>query len=180
MSIEIRDAAYRKAHQQAAALLAGLNDPIAAMASVAALLFDSIPAASWVGFYRVVDTELLRVGPYQGPVGCLEIPFGNGVCGAVARSGEPLIVPDVHAFPGHIACDAQAQSEIVVPVTDLSGTLVAVLDVDSHEPANFVDRDLEHLQKIVALLRPCFEDRKRVTTTGPAQTASPNRTAPDD
>ena len=145
--------AYAEARSQIASVLAGVNDPIAAMASVAAILFESIPGASWVGFYRVVEPELLRVGPYQGPLGCLEIPFGKGVCGSVAASGEPQVVPDVHAFPGHIACDARARSEIVVPVRDRSGSLVAVLDIDSHELASFDDHDLEHLQQIVDLMR---------------------------
>jgi L-methionine (R)-S-oxide reductase len=148
--------AYRQAQQQLASLLSDLDDPVAAMATVSAILFDTIPAVSWVGFYCVVEPGLLRVGPYQGPVGCLEIPFGQGVCGTSAALEAPQVVPDVHAFPGHIACDAKSRSEIVVPVFDAQGDLVSVLDLDSHQPANFDSEDLEHLQRITALLQPCL------------------------
>ncbi len=91
--------------------------------------------------------RLLRVGPYQGPLGCLEIPFDRGVCGAAARERAPQVVPDVHAFPGHIACDAAARSEIVVPVFDPRGELIAVLDLDSHQPAAFDETDREGLER---------------------------------
>lgn len=156
MTIASRTDAYRAAHQQLASLLSDLDDPVAAMATVAAVLFDTIPAVSWVGFYRVVEPELLRVGPYQGPVGCLEIPFGKGVCGTSAALEKPQVVPDVHAFQGHIACDARSRSEIVLPVRDAQGVLVSVLDLDSHQPANFDALDLEHLQRITRLLRNCL------------------------
>lgn len=156
MTSSQKSAAYRHAHQQVASLLGELNDPIAAMASVAAVLFEALPAASWVGFYRVVEPDLLRVGPYQGPVGCLEIPFGSGVCGTAAKLQRSQIVPDVHAFAGHIACDALARSEIVVPVYDAAGVLTAVLDIDSHQPASFDDQDLAGLEEIARLLQPCL------------------------
>lgn len=121
---------------------------MAVMATAACLVHDAIPYSSWTGFYRVVEPELLRVGPYQGPMGCLEIPFGRGVCGTVAREEESRVVPDVHEFPGHIACDATARSEIVVPVRNGDGVLVAVLDLDSREPAAFDEEDRRGLESI--------------------------------
>jgi len=151
-----REARYELAHQQIVGLLDNLADPVAAMACVAAVLFEQLPVASWVGFYRVVETDLLRIGPYQGPVGCIEIPFQQGVCGAAAREQQTQIVPDVRAFPGHIACDAHSRSEVVVPILDAEDRLVAVLDLDSHEPAAFDETDATHLERIAELLRPCF------------------------
>jgi GAF domain-containing protein len=145
---------YRDALQQLAGVLPACNDAIAVMASAACLLREVIPQASWVGFYRVVEPGLLRVGPYQGPLGCLEIPFTQGVCGAAAREERTQLVPDVHAFPGHIACDAMARSEIVVPVHDRRGALVAVLDVDSHAPAAFDAIDQEALEDAARRLAP--------------------------
>lgn len=151
-----KDDLYREAQRDIGALIDGLDDPVAAMSSCASVLHERLEAASWTGFYRVVAPELLRVGPYQGPPACLEIPFDRGVCGAVASSGESLVVPDVHAFPGHVVCDDRARSEVVVPVYDSAGSLVAVLDVDSHEPAAFDDVDRRGLEKVVELLAPCF------------------------
>src|SRR5262245_24518235 len=107
---------YREISAELQAVLEGLADPIAAMASIACVLHERIPYSSWTGFYRVVAPGLMRVGPYQGPLGCLEIPFDRGVCGAAARERRTQLVPDVHEFPGHIACDSAARSEIVVPV----------------------------------------------------------------
>lgn len=144
--------AYREAHDELAALLYGVDDPVAVMASAASVLHGKIEAASWTGFYRVVAPGLLRIGPYQGPPGCLEIPFDRGVCGAAAREQRSQVVADVHAFPGHVACDAAARSEIVVPVHDRTGRLVAVLDLDSHRPAAFDDDDREGLESIAVLL----------------------------
>lgn len=147
---------YLESRQRLASLIAGLQDPVAAMASVAAVLFESLPAASWVGFYRVVEPNVLRIGPYQGPVGCLEIPFDKGVCGAAARERRTQVVPDVLAFPGHIACDSRTRSEIVVPILDREGEVAAVLDLDSHQAANFDQVDRQHLEEIATLLQPCF------------------------
>jgi len=147
-----KETSYREARVELAALLDGVDDPIVVMASAAAVLHQRIERASWTGFYRVVAPGLLRIGPYQGPPGCLEIPFDRGVCGAAARTGKSQVVSDVHAFPGHIACDAAARSEIVVPVRDREGELVAVLDVDSHQPAAFDDDDRLGLESIVALI----------------------------
>ncbi|HEV7518448.1 MAG TPA: GAF domain-containing protein [Thermoanaerobaculia bacterium] len=142
-------------------VLDGIGDAITAMATCAAVLFGKIPSASWAGFYRVVAPRLLRVGPYQGGIGCLEIPFDRGVCGAAARLRQTQVVVDVNAFPGHIACDGAARSEIVVPIYTPSGDLVAVLDVDSHEPAAFDGIDREFLEKVALELRPCLADNAR-------------------
>lgn len=147
-----KERTYREARAELAALLDGIDDPVAVMASAASVLHLRVERASWTGFYRVVAPGLLRVGPYQGPPGCLEIPFDRGVCGAAARTGRSQVVADVHAFPGHIACDADARSEIVVPVRDREGELVAVLDVDSHHPAAFDEADRIGLESIARLL----------------------------
>jgi L-methionine (R)-S-oxide reductase len=147
---------YREILRDLDAVLADLGDPIASMATCACILKERLPQASWAGFYRVVTPGLLRVGPYQGPLGCLEIPFERGVCGAAARRRETQIVPDVHAFPGHIACDSTARAEIVVPVYDPEGELIAVLDLDSREPAAFDEVDREGLEALVERLRPAM------------------------
>lgn len=118
------------------ALCAGESDPVALMATAACELHHSMPHFHWTGFYRVVEPQLLKIGPYQGSHGCLVIPFGRGVCGACARSEKPLRVDDVDEFPGHIACSSSTRSEIVLPVHS-GGQLVAVLDVDSNLPAAF-------------------------------------------
>lgn len=141
---------YRRLLSEVDALLDGMDDPVAAMASAASVVHSHLPYASWTGFYRVVAPDLLRIGPYQGPVGCLEIPFSRGVCGAAARDRKSQLVPDVHAFPGHIACDAAARSEVVVPVIAPGGELVAVLDVDSHQPAAFTTDDVVGLEQVAA------------------------------
>lgn len=151
-------ALYREVFVELKAVLEGLADPIAAMASSACILHAKIPYSSWTGFYRVVAPGLMRVGPYQGPLGCLEIPFDRGVCGAAAREGRTQVVPDVNAFPGHIACDSAARSEIVVPIYHPDGELAAVLDLDSYEPAAFDEVDREGLEGIAGLLRPCLRE----------------------
>ena len=152
MSAEDQRARYAELRRDLAAVLDGLDDPVATMATAACLVHAALPLASWTGFYRVVAPGLLRVGPYQGPLGCLEIPFDRGVCGAAARERASQLVPDVHAFPGHVACDAAARSELVVPVADRRGELVAVLDVDSREPAAFDEEDRAGLEAVAALL----------------------------
>lgn len=145
---------YAPLRQQVAAVLEGMDDLVAVMATVACLVHEALPYASWTGFYRVVAPELLRVGPYQGPMGCLEIPFDRGVCGAAARERTTQVVADVHAFPGHIACDATSRSEIVVPVEDGRGELVAVLDIDSRSPGAFDEVDRQELEALVRDLAP--------------------------
>jgi L-methionine (R)-S-oxide reductase len=147
---------YREVLRELDAALAGIEDPITAMSTCAAVLHQRLPYASWTGFYRVVAPRLLRVGPYQGPLGCLEIPFDRGVCGAAARGGTAQVVPDVHAFPGHIACDASARSEIVIPIRDPRGDLVAVLDLDSHGLASFDEHDRDGLEQVAERLRACL------------------------
>ena len=156
MERRAKRALYEEAGGQLASLLDGVRDPVAAMASAAAVLHGAVPYASWTGFYRVVEPELLRIGPYQGPIGCLEIPFGKGVCGAAARRRETVIVDDVHAFEGHIACDPASRSEIVVPVANAAGELVAVLDLDSRSLAAFDDADREGLEAVVGRLADSF------------------------
>lgn len=129
------------------------RDLLACMASVVCMLHNAMPYFFWTGFYRRVAPRLLRVGPYQGTLGCIDIPFERGVCGACASEERTIIVADVAAFGDHIACDAASASEIVVPVCDESGNLYAVLDVDSTLPGAFDETDARHLETAVALLR---------------------------
>lgn len=158
MTAEEKRRVYRRAASELDALLEGDGacDGIAALSTFVSVLHAALPQASWTGFYRVVEPQLMLVGPYQGPVGCLEIPFDRGVCGAAARECRSQVVADVRAFPGHIACDVRARSEIVVPVTDDFGTVMAVLDVDSHELDAFDEVDRLELEGLVEKLRPFF------------------------
>jgi GAF domain-containing protein len=132
-------------------------DAIALMATINSLLVQRFPYYFWTGFYRVVAGRLV-VGPYIGTLGCLQIEFGRGVCGTAAAKRETVIVPDVNQFPGHIACDANSKSEIVVPVFDAKRELIAVLDVDSSEFDSFDEEDRAGLEKIVALFEQ-LQDR---------------------
>jgi len=127
-------------------------DDIALMATINSVLAHRFEAFFWTGFYRVCGDRLV-VGPYIGTVGCLQIEFGRGVCGTAAERRETIVVPDVSAFPGHIACDANSKSEIVVPVFDAGGALIAVLDVDSDRLNAFDDDDRAGLERIVGLFR---------------------------
>lgn len=145
---------YRMIAEQIAAVLEGEADLLAGMATVACLLHNAFPYYYWTGFYRRVSEEELLVGPYQGTLGCLRIHLSRGVCGAAARERRTIVVPDVQAFPGHIACDSASASEIVVPVLDEAGGLVAVLDVDSTLTGAFDEVDREELEAIVEILRP--------------------------
>jgi len=130
------------------AVLAGIDDDIAGMATMSALVHHAF-AHLWTGFYRVVGPSLLRVGPYQGTVGCLEIAFGHGVCGTAAAERRPIVVPDVARFPGHITCDPRSASEIVVPVFDRAGSLIAVFDVDASRRAAFDQQDTDGLEQML-------------------------------
>ena len=130
---------YRQLCTAAEALTEGEPDPIANMANVAALIWETLPDLNWAGFYRNVGGELV-LGPFQGKAACIRIPFGKGVCGAAAASREVQLVEDVHAFPGHIACDAASASELVVPIVR-DGKVIAVLDLDSPSPARFTEED---------------------------------------
>jgi L-methionine (R)-S-oxide reductase len=141
--------AYAELRGQVDAVLEGIDDDIAAMATISALIHNAF-GHLWTGFYRVVETDrLLRIGPYQGTLGCMEIEFGRGVCGTAAAERKTVIVEDVNEFPGHIACDARSRSEIVVPVFDRDQKLIAVLDIDSDQPATFSDEDREGLERVV-------------------------------
>jgi L-methionine (R)-S-oxide reductase len=140
--------AYAELQRIADSVLAGTSDEIAGMATLCALLHHGF-GHLWTGFYRVVGPSRLMVGPYQGTPGCLEIGFGRGVCGTAAAHEQAVIVPDVSQFPGHIACDPRARSEIVVPVFDGSRQLIAVLDLDSERLAAFDDDDRLGLERLV-------------------------------
>ena len=145
-------ARYAALVDEVASVLEGEPDRTARMAVVAGMLAQSFPHFFWTGFYRV-DPERpgeLVLGPYQGTLGCLRIPFGKGVCGTAAQRRETVIVEDVHAFPGHIACDSRSASEIVCPVFDAGGALIAILDVDAEVPAAFDATDAEGLNRILA------------------------------
>ena len=154
VTLDLRGVPKRRAYadlaEHVAAVLEGVDDPIAGMATVSALLHHGF-GHLWTGFYRVVEPDrLLRVGPYQGTLGCLEIEFGRGVCGTAAAEGRTVVVEDVHAFPGHITCDARSASEIVVPVRGADGMLIAVLDIDSSERGAFDDEDRVGLERLVS------------------------------
>jgi GAF domain-containing protein len=144
-------ARYAEVAEEIASVLAGEPNLTARMATVASMLANSFDHYFWTGFY-VVDPERaeeLVVGPYQGTLGCLRIAFGRGVCGTAAAMRQTQLVPDVHAFPGHIACDSRSASEIVVPVLDREGRLIAVFDVDSEQPAAFDTVDQAALEAIL-------------------------------
>lgn len=131
-------------------LTAGEADSVANMANVAALLWEFLPDVNWTGFYRAVDGTLV-LGPFAGRPACIRIPFGQGVCGTAAATRESQLVPDVHAFPGHIACDAASRSELVVPVKR-DGEVVAVIDLDSPFPARFDAEDQRGIEALASLL----------------------------
>lgn len=127
-------------------------DAVANMANVAALIWEHVPGLNWAGFYRMVGGELV-LGPFQGKAACIRIAIGKGVCGAAAATRETQLVEDVHAFPGHIACDAASQSELVVPILH-QGVLLGVLDLDSPHPARFDGEDRAGMETICALIAP--------------------------
>jgi GAF domain-containing protein len=133
-----------------AALTEGETDQVALMATIACEVHHSDDRFDWTGFYRVTAPELLKVGPYQGGHGCLTIPFARGVCGAAARTGQTQLVPDVDAFADHIACASSTRSELVMPVFDSAGDLVAVFDIDSNQPDAFDTQDATALTAILA------------------------------
>ncbi|WP_264186416.1 GAF domain-containing protein [Celeribacter naphthalenivorans] len=131
------------------ALCAGETDEVALMATVACEVHQSDDRFHWTGFYRVVEENLLKIGPYQGGHGCLVIPFSRGVCGACARTRAVQLVPDVEAFEGHIACASSTRSELVLPVQNANGELLGVFDLDSDLPAAFTEEDAEQLTLIL-------------------------------
>lgn len=141
---------YRELVRSADALTAGEPDGIANMANVAALLWEYLPDVNWTGFYRLVDDELV-LGPFQGKAACIRIALGEGVCGAAAASGEAQLVGDVHSFPGHIACDANSASELVVPVKR-DGKVIAVIDLDSPTLMRFDEDDAAGIEALAQIL----------------------------
>ncbi len=149
-----KPAAYAELTDHVRSTLTGLEgDDIAAMATISCLVHHAF-GHLWTGFYRVIEPDrLLRVGPYQGTLGCIDIPFSKGVCGAAARTRTTQLVPDVHAFPGHIACDGRSASEIVVPVFNAKNALIAVFDIDSAQKATFDETDREHLERLMGWFR---------------------------
>lgn len=144
-----KPAFYRELSQQLEALLAGERDFIANAANTAALLFDAMPRLNWAGFYLMKDGELV-LGPFQGKPACVRIPVGRGVCGAAVARRETMLVEDVHAFPGHIACDAASRSELVVPLIR-GGDVIGVIDLDSPDPARFDTDDQAGIEAIARL-----------------------------
>lgn len=141
---------YRELVHSADALTDGEPDAVANMANVAALLWEYLPDVNWTGFYRMVGTELV-LGPFQGKAACIRIAIGEGVCGAAAASGEIQLVKDVHAFPGHIACDANSASELVVPVKR-NGEVIAVIDLDSPSLGRFDADDAAGIEALAEIL----------------------------
>ena len=142
--------AYRQLREAADALTAGEPDGVANMANVAALLWDFLPDLNWAGFYRMIDSELV-LGPFMGRPACIRIPLGKGVCGVAAKDAASQLVEDVHAFPGHIACDSDTNSELVVPVVR-DGAVIAVIDLDSPQKARFDDEDLRGIEELAKVM----------------------------
>jgi len=141
---------YRLLTEQIRSLIAGETDAVAVMANVCAAIHEAM-GFFWTGFYRVVGEELV-LGPFQGPVACVHIGYGRGVCGTAWQRRETIVVPDVEQFPGHIACSSLSRSEIVVPVFSKEGGVVAVLDIDSKHLATFDDLDRQYLEQIAELV----------------------------
>lgn len=145
-----KPALYADLTEAARAIIAGERDEVANMANIAALIWQFVPRLNWAGFYRLVEGELV-LGPFQGKAACIRIALGQGVCGAAAQSGETQLVPDVHAFPGHIACDAASASELVVPVKR-DGAVIAVIDLDSPETGRFDAEDAAGIEALAAAI----------------------------
>lgn len=140
---------YQSLAKTIESLTAGETDEVALMATIACEVHHSDQRFDWTGFYRVTEPELLKIGPYQGGHGCLQIPFARGVCGAAARSGEIQLVPDVEDFPGHIACASSTRSELVIPVFNPEQRVIAVFDIDSDLPNAFTQEDAIELNNIL-------------------------------
>ena len=147
----MKEEQYKLLVDQIASLIDGEKDMIAVMSNVAAAIHQTM-GFWWTGFYRVIDNELV-LGPFQGPVACMHIPYGKGVCGAAWQRAETIIVPDVEQFPGHIACSSESKSEIVVPVFGREGKVMAVFDIDSEHLATFDDIDRKYLEEICQLIK---------------------------
>ena len=147
----MKEEQYKLLVSQIASLIDGEKDMIAVMSNVVAAIHQTM-GFWWTGFYRVIGNELV-LGPFQGPVACMHIPYGKGVCGTAWQRAETIIVPDVEQFPGHIACSSESKSEIVVPVFDHDGKVMAVLDIDSERLATFEDVDRKYLEDICKLIK---------------------------
>ncbi len=158
MSDELKHTTYTDTLARIHALIDGETDWISVMCTIACELHHSFSYFDWTGFYRHALPSHLKVGPYQGPHGCLDIPFTRGVCGAAARTRTTQLVPDVHAFAGHIACSSLTQSEIVLPILTRDGEVIAVLDVDSNTPAAFNEVDQHYLEGLCEELGERFGD----------------------
>jgi GAF domain-containing protein len=141
---------YSELTSMASALVEGEHDPVANMANLAALIWHNVPDLNWAGFYRMIDGELV-LGPFQGKTACIRIPLGKGVCGTAAATGAAQCVADVHSFAGHIACDANSRSELVVPIL-IDGKVVAVLDLDSPLPGRFDSEDVAGVSRLVSTI----------------------------
>lgn len=156
MTFEVRDSCKAELYHDLKLALDALtqdeSDPIANMANSAALIWEYLPDINWAGFYRMIDDELV-LGPFQGKAACIRIAVGTGVCGTAAATGRTQLVHDVHAFPGHIACDSASESELVVPVIN-DGKLIAVLDIDSPTRARFDEDDVTGCEALATLLGP--------------------------
>jgi L-methionine (R)-S-oxide reductase len=144
---------YEELEAQARALVAGEPDRVANAANLAALIFHALPRINWAGWYFLQGEELV-LGPFQGKPACLRIPVGRGVCDTAVAEGKSQLVHDVHAFPGHIACDVASRSEVVVPLRDAAGGCFGVLDIDSPEPGRFDVEDLAGLERLARTLAP--------------------------
>lgn len=152
MTAKEKQTLYDRTLKRIKDLIAGEDDLIAVMATIVCELHGSLDYFDWTGFYRVVSPGLLKIGPYQGPPGCLQISFDRGVCGAAARTRTTQLVPDVRQFPGYIACSGSTCSEIVVPVITPGGALIAVLDVDSDQLDAFNEVDKINLERVCVLV----------------------------
>lgn len=143
---------YENINQQLSSLIDGVPHKIANLANAAALLYHTLEDLNWAGFY-LLEQDLLVLGPFQGKPACIEIPLGRGVCGTAALEDRSLLVPDVHQFPGHIACDSASNSELVIPI-HANGQVAAVLDLDSPKPGRFTQEDQTGLEAFVKILEP--------------------------
>ncbi len=151
MNDKKKEGRYQRIYIQLQELLKKTDDPLARMASICAVLHHKMDHFFWTGFYLHKDGKLI-VGPYQGPVACQELEKDKGVCWAAVNTGAPVVVPDVHVFPGHIACDSRSKSEITLPVFDGQGAIYAIFDVDSDQTDSFNEVDRSFLEKILALI----------------------------
>ena len=143
---------YQALTEQAESLVAGVPHLIANLSNLSALIYDALDDLNWAGFY-LLEGETLVLGPFQGKPACIEIPIARGVCGAAVREDRPQLVPDVHAFAGHIACDSASRSELVIPM-HRDGAVVAVLDLDSPSLARFTEADKDGLTRLVTAVEP--------------------------